>query len=199
MDAREQRGLEIAAKARIERNGNRWSVPSQSGYVGVHGAHYIVTPDVSNPQCTCPDHETRNVKCKHIWAVEFVIQREFTFDEETNTETVTETVTVKQTYSQEWSYNQAQCCEKEKFVELLADLWQGRRRTTTENGSPCIASRRRCFRQRVQVVFRFVRAALHVGSARRSEQGPPVEGRALQLDCAVSRKRNVDSGAEDAD
>jgi transposase len=125
-DPRELRGLEIAAKARIERNGDRWFVPSQSGHVGPHGNRYVVTPDVSNPQCTCPDHETRNVKCKHIWAVEFVIQREFTFDEQTNTETVTETVTVKQTYKQEWSaYNRAQSCEKEKFVELLADLCKG--------------------------------------------------------------------------
>src|ERR1043166_764505 len=139
MDAREQRGLEIAAKARIERNGNRWSVPSQSGYVGVHGAHYIVTPDVSNPQCTCPDHETRNVKCKHIWAVEFVIQREFKFDEQTNTETVTETVTVKQTYKQKWSaYNQAQSCEKEKFVELLADLCKGVEEPTQKTGRPAL-------------------------------------------------------------
>jgi hypothetical protein len=76
MDAREQRGLEIAAKARIERSGDRWFVPSQSGNVGPHGNRYVVTPDVSNPKCSSPDHETRNVKCKHIWAVEFVIQRE---------------------------------------------------------------------------------------------------------------------------
>src|ERR1044071_10120696 len=115
MDAREQKGLEIAAKARIEQNGDRWFVPSQSGRSGAHGNRYEVTPDVSNPHCSCPDHETRNVKCKHIWAVEFVIQREFKFDEQTNTETVTETVTVKKKYSQKRGrYNQAQTCEKEK-------------------------------------------------------------------------------------
>ena len=109
MDAREQRGLEIAAKARIEQKGNRWFVPSQSRSATRHGSHYLVKPDASNPQCTCPDHETRQIKCKHIWAVEFVIQRELTFDQETNTETVTETVTVRQTYKQEWSaYNKAQ-------------------------------------------------------------------------------------------
>jgi transposase len=136
-NAREQRGLEIAAKAKIERNGDRWFVPSQSGYVGLHGGSYVVKPDVSNPHCTCPDHETRNVKCKHIWAVEFVIQREFTFDEQTNTETVTETVTVKQTYSQQWSsYNQAQSCEKEKFVELLADLCKGVDEPPQKTGRP---------------------------------------------------------------
>lgn len=136
-NAREQRGLEIAAKARIERSGDRWFVPSQSGYVGVHGGSYVVKPDVSNPHCNCPDHETRNVKCKHIWAVGFVIQREFTFNEQTNTETVTETVTVKQTYKQEWTaYNQAQTCEKEKFVELLADLCKGVEEPPQRTGRP---------------------------------------------------------------
>jgi transposase len=137
MDAREQKGLEIAAKARIEQKGNQWYVPSQSGRVGAHRNRYAVTPDVSNPHCTCPDHETRNVKCKHIWAVEFVIQREFKFDEQTNTETVTETVTVKQTYRQEWaSYNKAQSCEKEKFVELLAELCKGVEEPEQKIGRP---------------------------------------------------------------
>lgn len=136
-NAREQRGLEIAAKAKIERAGDKWFVPSQSGYSGSHGNCYVVTPDVSTPHCSCPDHETRNVKCKHIWAVEFVIQREFTFDEQTNTETVTETVTVKQTYSQEWTaYNQAQSHEKEKFVELLADLCKGVDEEPQKTGRP---------------------------------------------------------------
>ena len=127
MDAREQKGLEIAAKARIERSGDRWFVPSQSRTMTASGdRRYVVKPDISNPHCTCPDHETRQVKCKHIWAVEFVIQREFNFDQETQTETCTETVTVRQTYKQEWTnYNKAQSCEKEKFVELLAELCKG--------------------------------------------------------------------------
>lgn len=139
MDAREQKGLEIAANARIEQKGDRWYVPSQSNRVGSYGNRYVVTPDVSNPHCSCPDHETRNVKCKHIWAVEFVIQREFKFDEQTNTETVTETVTVRQTYSQEWSsYNQAQSCEKEKFMELLADLCKGVDEPPQKTGRPAL-------------------------------------------------------------
>lgn len=138
MDAREQKGLEIAAKARIERSGDRWFVPSQSQAMSGSGdRRYTVKPDVSNPHCNCPDHETRNVKCKHIWAVEFVIQREFKFDEQTNTETVTETVTVKQTYKQEWTnYNKAQSCEKEKFVELLAELCKGVEEPEQKRGRP---------------------------------------------------------------
>ena len=134
MEAREQKGLEIAAKARIERNGDRWFVPSQSS---PRGDRYTVKPDVSNPHCTCPDHETRQVKCKHIWAVEFVIQREFTFDQETQTETMTETVTVRKTYRQEWSsYNKAQVVEKEKFVELLAELCKGIEEPEQKMGRP---------------------------------------------------------------
>src|SRR5262249_54336577 len=71
------------------------------------------------------------------WAVEFVIQREFNFDQETQTETVTETVTVKQTYKQEWTaYNKAQRCEKEKFVELLAELCKGVEEPEQKMGRP---------------------------------------------------------------
>src|SRR5687767_10857928 len=105
-NGREQRGMEIAAKAKLQRSGDRWFVPSQSGNSGDY-SYYTVKPDISNPHCNCPDHETRNVKCKHIFAVEFTIQREFTDDGQTKT--MTETVTVKKTYKQEWTaYNAAQ-------------------------------------------------------------------------------------------
>jgi transposase len=123
---REQRGLEIAAKAKLQRNGDRWFVPSQSGRTGISvgGSYYIVKPDISNPQCNCPDHETRNVKCKHIFAVEFTIQREYANDG--NVAAFTETVTVKKTYSQEWSaYNAAQVNEKDQFQSLLRELCKG--------------------------------------------------------------------------
>ncbi len=120
MEAREQKGLEIAAKSKLQQSGDRWFVPSQSAK---HGMYYTVKPDPAKPHCSCPDFESRQLRCKHLFAVEYVIQREFTFNEETQTETVTETVTVKQTYKQEWTaYNQAQTGEKEKFQELLADL-----------------------------------------------------------------------------
>src|SRR6266404_2869170 len=123
MDIRQQKGLQIAATKKLTQSGNRWFVPSQSGQ---RGESYVVVPDVSNPQCNCPDHELRQVKCKHIFAVEFVIQREFTFNEETQTETMTEIVTVKQTYKQEWTaYNQAQTQEKDQFQTLLRELCKG--------------------------------------------------------------------------
>lgn len=119
---REQRGLVIAATAKLQRAGDRWFVPSQTG----RGTFYTVKPDATQPHCSCPDFECRQLTCKHLFAVHFVIQREFTFDEETQTETVTETVTVKQTYKQEWSaYNRAQTNEKDRFLSLLNELCEG--------------------------------------------------------------------------
>jgi len=134
MDAREQRGLEIAAKSKLQQSGDRWFVPSQSG----HGkTFYTVKPDAAKPFCSCPDFELRQLRCKHLFAVEYVIQREFTFNEETQTQTLTETVTVKQTYKQEWSaYNKAQVNEKEKFVELLAELCKGIEEPEQNMGRP---------------------------------------------------------------
>ena len=134
MEAREQKGLEIAAKSKLQQSGDRWFVPSQTGH---RGTYYTVKPDPANPQCSCPDFECRQLRCKHIFAVEYVIQREFTFDEQTQTETCTETVTVKKTYKQEWSsYNKAQSCEKEKFVELLAELCKGVEEPEQKMGRP---------------------------------------------------------------
>lgn len=119
MEAREVKGLEIAAKSKLQRSGDKWFVPSQ----GQRGTYYTVKPDTASPHCSCPDFECRQLRCKHIFAVEYVIQREFTYNEETQTETVTETVTVKQTYTQEWSaYNAAQVNEKDQFQKLLSDL-----------------------------------------------------------------------------
>src|SRR5688572_15148656 len=123
MELREQKGLEIAAKAKLQRSGERWFVPSQSGR-GMNDRYYIVTPDISNPHCNCPDYEFRKLRCKHIFAVEFTIQREYTDDGQT--QTMTETVTVKKTYRQEWpAYNAAQTQEKDQFQRLLHELCKG--------------------------------------------------------------------------
>lgn len=113
MDAREQRGLEIAATANITKSGNDWLVPSQS----LKG-RYTVTMADGEARCTCPDHELRRTACKHIYAVEFVMRRETAPDG-----TVTETRAVRVTYAQNWpAYNQAQTTEKEHFCRLLRDL-----------------------------------------------------------------------------
>jgi hypothetical protein len=122
LDPRQMRGMEIAATAKIVQKGRAWIVPSQSG-----NGRYTVNPDDESPHCTCPDHETRGVKCKHIFAVEYAIRREDLSDGTTTvTETVTVRETVQKTYPQDWrAYNAAQTHEKEFFLELLRDLCSG--------------------------------------------------------------------------
>jgi transposase len=128
MEAREQKGLEIAAKSRLTRDGNTWLVPSQAGK-----GKYVVDSDAK--QCTCPDFEARQATCKHIFAVEYTIQREYTDDGQT--QTFTETVTVKKTYKQEWSaYNAAQTNEKDQFQRLLFELCKGIGEPSQKMGRP---------------------------------------------------------------
>lgn len=121
MDAREQRGLEIAARARIEKRGESWIVPSQT----LKGS-YRVTMGEDGPRCTCPDFELRGLRCKHGYAVEIVMQRETvteTTPEGDQRTTVTETAAVRISYPQNWpAYNRAQTEEKGIFCGLLRDL-----------------------------------------------------------------------------
>jgi hypothetical protein len=117
MERRKQLGLEIAAYAKIERKGGVWMVPSQSGR-----GRYTVCLDPEASHCTCPDHDQTGKKCKHIFAVEFAIERE-------------QGVAVgeppsggrgRKTYGQHWpAYNAAQTNEKHEFQALLFDLCQG--------------------------------------------------------------------------
>lgn len=122
MEARQQRGLEIAATTNIVRKGDAWMVPSQSGK-----GPYTVCLTPHNPHCSCPDHETRGVKCKYIFAAEYVISRERNSDGSvTVTERMTVQKTVQRTYPQNWTaYNAAQTHEKERFLDLLRDLCAG--------------------------------------------------------------------------
>jgi len=116
MDAREERGLQIANTCKIEKNKLGWKVPSQSG-----NGTYIVSLDNGEPFCTCPDFDTRHQPCKHIHAVEFVLQREVKPDG-----TTVETKTMRITYNQDWhNYNNSQIHEQEHFVDLLRDLCNG--------------------------------------------------------------------------
>jgi transposase len=113
MDAREEKGLVIAATSKIEQNKLGWKVPSQSG-----NGSYIVNLEHDTPFCTCPDFEKRQQPCKHIHAVEYVIKRETKADG-----TISYTQSFKVTCTQEWTpYNLAQTHEQEYFVTLLKDL-----------------------------------------------------------------------------
>ena len=116
MDARQERGLLIAETCKIGRNELGWKVPSQSG-----NGSYIVSLDHGEPFCTCPDFEKRQQPCKHIHAVEYVIQR----DTRSNGSTAY-SQSIKLTCTQDWpAYNEAQTHETERFTELLHELCKG--------------------------------------------------------------------------
>ncbi len=112
MDARQQRGLEIATTKKLKQKGPLWLVPSATGT-----GTYVVDPTVYGvATCTCPDYELHQAACKHVYAVEYTIRRETTAQDGSVT---TETIT----YRQEWSaYNAAQTNEKAHVAELLRDL-----------------------------------------------------------------------------
>jgi transposase len=119
MNAREQRGLVIAALCKLTQRDGRWLVPSQS----FSDKKYVV--DATQATCTCPDHQETGFKCKHLFAVEFTVKREQAADG-TVTETRSLTFTEKKVYRQNWpAYNRAQVEEKDRFQELLSDLCRG--------------------------------------------------------------------------
>src|SRR5256714_10110195 len=116
MDLRQHKGLEIAALSKITRKGELYSVPSQSG----KGQHKVqVGPD----DCTCPDFQTNRTKCKHIYAVEYMLQRE-----SGKAVSLPDGVVPlrAKNYTQNWpAYRLAQITEKAKLQELLYELCSG--------------------------------------------------------------------------
>lgn len=116
MDMRELKALELAARAKIEWNGQHWSVPSQTT-----GGSYRVT--LTPESCACEDFSLRQAACKHIIAARLVCERDFGMK---GPEIDTDAVPKRPTYKQDWMrYNQAQMTEKDRFQELLADLLKG--------------------------------------------------------------------------
>lgn len=110
MEARQAKGLQIAANSEIKREGNIWHVPSQSS-----SKTYIT--DLFIQTCTCPDFEANRVKCKHLYAVEWLVQKESNI-----TLPATQKV-VKPTYKQQWhQYNLSQTREATYFKSLLFEL-----------------------------------------------------------------------------
>lgn len=125
MDARQQRGMAIAASGGAQQDLKGWRVESQVQ----PGRRYRVNPLAQS--CTCPDFEDRNEPCKHVFAVLFVMTAEQHADG-----TVT-TTTERVTYSQNWSaYNEAQVNEKDTFMRLLADLCSGVPQPEQTTGRP---------------------------------------------------------------
>ncbi|EET90129.1 MAG: transposase [Candidatus Micrarchaeales archaeon] len=79
---------------------------------------YEVKLTLTGAECTCEDYIERQIRCKHAFAVDFIITKTFNKDG-----TVTETRTIRKTYSQNWkAYTQATTHQKELFQKLLNDL-----------------------------------------------------------------------------
>jgi transposase len=127
---REIKALQIAAKSKLTRKGNTWFVPSQAGQ-----GEYEVTYGLFEPRCSCPDYEFRQAACKHVYAVQYVIEREQTADGQT---VVTETVKVThKTYTQDWSaYNAAQTTEKSEVQALFYELCKSLPEPEQRRGRP---------------------------------------------------------------
>jgi transposase len=117
MEAREQRGIIIAAMCRIDRKDGAWLVPSQTA----PDKKYLVKLD-GEGSCTCPDCTESGFVCKHIRAVRISLKRELGMDGsivETRQLLFEET----RVYTQDWpAYNTAQATEKKRMQVLLADL-----------------------------------------------------------------------------
>jgi transposase len=127
MEKWQERGLAIANSNTVERNKVGWKVPSQSG-----NGTYVVNLDHGEPFCTCQHFEATHKKCQHIYAVEFIVQKEQRPD---GTEVITKTMRV--TYAQNWPvYNEVQTHEQEQFVVLLRDLCNGIQQPEYKFGRP---------------------------------------------------------------
>src|SRR5215213_403868 len=134
MDICQQKGQQIAQRAKIKQEGRLWLVPSQSGR-----AAYRV--DVERQRCNCADFEFRQATCKHLYAVQFTleqIERTKTTVTENGKTTTTETVKItRKTYKQQWrAYNAAQTHEKERFLSLLSELCKGIEEPIQVTGRP---------------------------------------------------------------
>jgi transposase len=127
-EARRQRGLAIAALTRITQVNGYWVVPSQTG----NGSYRVNLKPTSAavPMCTCKDFATRDVPCKHVYAVRAVIERESKPEVAPSVpEALPDTRQTKAprpTYKQVWpAYNKAQIQEKARFQSLLSELARG--------------------------------------------------------------------------
>jgi transposase len=131
MDARQAKGLEIAARMRLTYENGIWLVPSQNG-----GGTYRVVLKKDGNGCTCPQFELTGKDCKHILAAQFVRERDYAGQ---SLLIDTDTLPERKKYGQVWAaYNEAQTHEKERFQKLLHELCKsvpevpyrgGRRRT----------------------------------------------------------------------
>ncbi len=118
VDLRQERGLALAkAKGKRFRHiaGGKYLVPSAQD---TKAAGYVV--DVDAGACTCPDHEERRSRCKHLWAIEYFRQEVTAPD---GTTVVTEALRVRTNTPRDWAtYNRARGDELARVPFMLHAL-----------------------------------------------------------------------------
>ena len=121
---RQLRGLAIAfvAHTHIRPTKFGYKVPSQSG----NGVYLVSLED--GPYCTCPDFEKRGLRCKHVYAVEALLQCSEQLDEEPP-----QAVRIGGPWT---AYNNAQIHEGELFATLLRSLCDTVPQPPQANGRP---------------------------------------------------------------
>ena len=121
---RQNRGLAIAILCQEHIRPDRfgYKVPSQSGN-GV----YLVNLE-HGPYCTCPDFERRNLACKHVYAVEALLNRSERLKQEPP-----QAVRITQPWA---AYNESQINEGDLFATLLRSLCDTVPQPTQTNGRP---------------------------------------------------------------
>ena len=116
LQQRKRRGLQIANSCQVVEKNGVWLVPSQTNPHKV----YQVRLMLEGSTCTCEDYASRRIKCKHVFSVEYTIEKKFNADG-----SITITTTKKVSYPQNWpAYDKAQINQKEAFMKLLYDLCQ---------------------------------------------------------------------------
>lgn len=113
MKTKAQKGKEIAKHSEIKFDGTVWIVPSESS-----GNEYHV--DLQRQTCACPYFQKNKIKCKHQYAVEEKIWREFHMATSAHEKTATRQTPRKK---RNWTgYNEAQTKERSRWLELLFEL-----------------------------------------------------------------------------
>src|SRR3989338_4989882 len=144
---RRQRGILIAQRSKIKKTSRGWRVPSQKKHTYYNVGYGRLDDKLS---CTCPDYQERLEKCKHIFAVEHLTEKEGT------KENLTRAKPIKPTYPQAWSaYDTAKTREKELFMELLNDLCELIEQPEYEFGRPKLPMKDMIFASALKVYSTF--------------------------------------------
>jgi transposase len=129
---RELKGKQIARTQTIHEGIDGWVVPSQTT-----NKRYFVRKDLS---CTCPDCQSRGVKCKHAFAVQYFLQKI------THTKQGVKIETKRLTYPQAWKvYTESQKSEVNQFDALLKDLVESVEEPSYTFGRPSLSLREQVF------------------------------------------------------